>query len=183
MKKVAVFASGNGTNFENLLRQHDLNVEFALFVCDKKEAKAIDIAMRNNIPQFVFNPKDFASKGEYEKAIINELEKHGVEYIILAGYMRILSSEFVSKYRYKIINIHPSMLPNYKGAHAIEDAFYDNKNIFGVTIHYVDEEVDSGVVILQERVEDTLGLSLDEVTQKVHELEYKLYPKALKSIF
>ncbi len=183
MKKVAVFASGTGTNFDNLLRQSDLNVEFSLFVCDKKGANSINIAMINNIPQFVFNPKDYKNKEAYEQDIIEQLEKHEVEYIILAGYMRILSSDFVSRYPYKIINIHPSMLPHYKGAHAIEDAFNDNKNIFGVTVHYVNEEVDGGAIILQERVQDTLGLSLDEVTEKVHKLEYELYPKALKSIF
>ncbi len=182
MKRVAVFASGRGTNFDNLLRQADLNADFCLFVCDNKAAKAIDIAISNNIKTFVFNPKDYEKKADYEKEIIEKLSENNIEYIILAGYMRILSSEFVKKYEYKIINIHPSLLPLYKGAHAIEDAFNDNKNIFGVTVHFVNEEVDAGAIILQERVPDTLGLSIEEVTEKVHELEYKLYPKALKSI-
>ncbi len=182
MKKVAVFASGRGTNFENLLRQADLNADFVLFVSDNKDAKAIDIAFHNNIKSFVFNPKDYEKKADYEKEIIEKLEENEVEYIILAGYMRILSKEFVRKYEYKIINIHPSLLPLYKGAHAIEDAYYDNKNIFGVTVHFVNEEIDAGMIILQDRVQETLGLSLEEVTEKVHELEYVLYPKALKSI-
>ncbi len=182
MRKVAVFASGTGTNFENLLRQTDLNADICLFVCDNREAKAIQIAINFGVNSFVFNPKDYDKKADYENEIIKLLEENQVEYIVLAGYMRILSKEFVKKYEYKIINIHPSYLPHYKGANAIEDAFKDGKELFGVTVHFVNEEVDGGAIILQEKVRDTLGLSLEEVTQRVHELEYILYPKALKSI-
>ncbi len=182
MRKIAIFASGNGTNFDNLLRQNDLNADICLFVCDNKDAKSVQIAINFGIESFVFNPKDYEKKADYEKEIISYLEKNEVEFIVLAGYMRILSKEFVKKYEYKIINIHPSYLPHYKGAKAIEDAYKDNKGLFGVTVHFVSEEVDSGAIILQEKVRGTLGLSLEEVTQKVHELEYILYPKALKSI-
>ncbi|MFV0503086.1 MAG: phosphoribosylglycinamide formyltransferase [Lachnospirales bacterium] len=182
MKKVAIFASGTGTNFENILRQDDLNIDTKLFVCDNKKALSINIAKKNNINSFIFSPKDYKNRLEYEREIIRELEKNNIEYIILAGYMRILTCEFIEKYKGKIINIHPSLLPNYKGAHAIEDAYNDNKNIFGVTVHYVDEEVDSGEIILQERLDNTEGKTLKEITVKIHEIEYILYPKALKLV-
>ncbi len=182
MMKVAVFASGTGTNFQNLLNQKDLDIDFSLLVCDKPSANAIKIANDNNIEVLSFNPKEFNSKAEYEKLITDTLLEKEVELIVLAGYMRILSSEFVNKFNNKIINIHPSLLPLYKGATAIKDAFEDEKNIFGVSVHYVNEEVDGGEIILQDKVLNTEGLTLEEVTAKVHELEYKLYPMALKSI-
>ncbi len=182
MKKIAVFASGNGTNFKNIVNDKSIEAEISILICDNKNAKAISIANENNINTLVFTPKEFNSKAEYELLISEKLEELNIDLIVLAGYMRILSKEFVSKYSGKIINIHPSLLPLYKGATAILDAFNDGKNIFGVSVHYVNEEVDGGEIILQEKLENTDGLTLEEVTKKVHEIEYKLYPRAIKFI-
>lgn len=179
MKKIAVFASGNGTNFENILNRKDINAEIVFLICDNKNARAIEIARKNAIDTFVFSPKDYDSKKDYEREISKRIDTLDIDLIVLSGYMRILSKDFVEKYDRKIINIHPSMLPLYKGKNAIEQAFLDGKDIFGVTVHYVNAEVDDGEIILQERVSDTFGLSLEEVTRKVHELEYKLYPMAI----
>lgn len=179
MKKIAVFASGNGTNFENILNRKDINAEIVLLICDNKNARAIEIARKNAIDTFVFSPKDYDSKKDYEREISKHIDTLDIDFLVLSGYMRILSKNFVEKYDRKIINIHPSMLPLYKGKNAIEQAFLDGKDIFGVTVHYVNAEVDDGEIILQERVSDTFGLSLEEVTRKVHDLEYKLYPMAI----
>ncbi len=180
--KIAVFASGTGTNFNNLIRQKDIEAEFSLLVSDKVNAKALEIAKENGIKTFAFNPKEYNKKEDYEKEIINILEENKIDLLVLAGYMRILSREFIEKFRDRIINIHPSYLPHYKGANGIKDAYNDGKNIFGVSVHYVNEEVDGGEIILQERLFGMEGLTLEEVTKKVHELEYKLYPMALKMI-
>ncbi len=182
MKKVAIFASGTGTNFRNIINDKSLNLDCVLFVCDKPYAKSVDIAKEKNITSFVFNPKDYDSKSAYEKDIIFMLETYNVELIILAGYMRLLSADFTKKFENKIINIHPSLLPLYKGANAIPQAYDDGKNIFGVTIHYVNAEMDSGEIILQEKLTNTENLTLDEVTENIHQLEYKLYPMAIKKV-
>ncbi len=182
MKRVAVFASGTGTNFTNLIEQNDINADFCLLVVDKEDAKVIERAKHKNINTVVIPRKNYDKRSEFEQVIINSLENENIDIIVLAGFMRILSKEFVQKYEGRIINIHPSLLPLYKGATAIEDAFLDGKNIFGVTVHYVIPDIDSGEIIMQEKVLGTEGLTLLEVTEKVHELEYKLYPMALKSI-
>ncbi|MFV0440592.1 MAG: phosphoribosylglycinamide formyltransferase [Lachnospirales bacterium] len=182
MIKIAVFASGTGTNFRNIVEDKSINAKFSLFVCDRPKAKCIEIAKENDIDSFIFKAKDYKSKEEYEKIIMTKLDEKEIDLIVLAGYMRILSKEFVEKYNNKIINIHPSLLPLYKGATAVKDAFEDGKNIFGVTVHYVNEDVDGGEIIIQEQLENTKGLSLEEIFVKVHELEYKLYPMAIKSI-
>ncbi len=182
MINIAVFASGTGSNFKNLINRKDINANFSLLVCDKKKANVINIANKNNIKTFVFSPKDYQNKEDYENHIIEELEKNNIDLIVLAGYMRILSKKFVKKYENKIINIHPSYLPYYKGAKAITDAYEDGKNIFGVTVHYVNEEVDGGKIIIQEKLENTENLSIEEITEKIHNLEYKLYPYAIKML-
>lgn len=182
MKRIAVFASGNGTNFENIINDKSINADWSILICDNKNAKAIDIAKNNNIETFAFSAKDYENKAHYEKEISTILDNLEIDLIVLAGYMRILSKEFVEKYEGKIINIHPSLLPLYKGGHAIEDAFNDGKNIFGATVHYVVAEIDSGEIIIQDTVNNTEGLTLNEITQKVHELEYILYPKAIKIV-
>ncbi len=182
MIKVAIFASGTGTNFHNIISDTTLNIECVLFVCDNPKAKSIGIATEKCIPHFIFNPKDYDKKTDYEKEIIYLLEKHKVQLIILAGYMRLLSPDFTSRYDKKIINIHPSLLPLYKGGKAIPQAYADGKNIFGVTVHYVNEEMDSGEIILQEKLHNTEKLTLEEVEEKIHQLEYKLYPMAIKKV-
>ncbi len=182
MKKIAVFASGTGTNFKNLILDKTIEADFCLLVCDKEKAKAIEIANDNGIETFVFNPKEFDTRSDYEKVIANILEEKEIDLIVLAGYMRILTEKFVRRFEGKIINIHPSYLPHYKGAKAIKDAYEDGKNIFGVTVHYVNEKVDDGEIIIQEKLENTKECTLEQIEEMIHKLEYKLYPLAVKYI-
>lgn len=184
MKKIAIFASGSGTNFQelvNAVKSKELDAEITLLVCDKKDAFVIERAEKEDINTFLFNPKDYPNKESYESDIIKELKKSNIDFIALAGYMRILGKELLSEYKGKIINIHPSLLPSFKGKDAIKKAFDFGVKVTGVTIHWVDEGIDTGKIIEQEVVyigNDTL----EEVEEKIHKVEHKLYPKAIQKI-
>ena len=182
--KIAVFASGHGSNFEAIARAaqaEEIPADVVLLVCDKAEARACLIAEQMNIPSFVFSAKEYASKAEYEAAIVERCREAGVELICLAGYMRIVGETLLNAYSGKIINLHPALLPSFKGAKAIEQAFEYGVKIFGATIHYVDESLDGGKIIAQRAVEYD-GDSLEEVTAMVHDVEHQLYIETIKKI-
>ncbi len=182
--KIAIFASGYGSNFEAIARAAEAGVipaEVALLVCDKSTARACQIAEQMNIPTFVFSAKDYASKAEYEQKIIERCRKAEVELICLAGYMRIVGETLLKAYNGHIINLHPSLLPAFKGARAIEQAMEYGVKVFGATIHYVDESLDGGQIIAQRAVEYD-GDSLEEITAKIHAVEHQLYIETIKKI-
>ena len=182
--KIAVFASGYGSNFEVIARAAEageIPAEVVLLVCDKAEARACQIAEQMNIPMFVFSAKEYASKAEYEAAIVERCKQAEVELICLAGYMRIVGETLLNAYNGLIINLHPALLPSFKGAKAIEQAFEYGVKIFGATIHYVDESLDGGKIIAQHAVEYD-GDSLEEITAMVHNVEHQLYIETIKKI-
>ena len=182
--KIAVFASGYGSNFEVIARTAEageIPAEVVLLVCDKAEARACQIAEQMNIPMFVFSAKEYASKAEYESAIVERCKQAEVELICLAGYMRIVGETLLNAYNGLIINLHPALLPSFKGAKAIEQAFEYGVKIFGATIHYVDESLDGGKIIAQRAVEYD-GDSLEEITAMVHNVEHQLYIETIKKI-
>ena len=182
--KIAVFASGYGSNFEVIARAAkagEIPAEVVLLVCDKAEARACQIAEQMNIPMFVFSAKEYASKAEYESAIVERCKQAEVELICLAGYMRIVGETLLNAYNGLIINLHPALLPSFKGAKAIEQAFEYGVKIFGATIHYVDESLDGGKIIAQRAVEYD-GDSLEEITAMVHKVEHQLYIETIKKI-
>ena len=182
--KIAVFASGYGSNFEVIARAAkagEIPAEVVLLVCDKAEARACQIAEQMNIPMFVFSAKEYASKAEYEAAIVERCKLAEVELICLAGYMRIVGETLLNAYNGLIINLHPALLPSFKGAKAIEQAFEYGVKIFGATIHYVDESLDGGKIIAQRAVEYD-GDSLEEITAMVHNVEHQLYIETIKKI-
>jgi phosphoribosylglycinamide formyltransferase-1 len=182
--KIAVFASGYGSNFEVIARAAkagEIPAEVVLLVCDKAEARACQIAEQMNIPMFVFSAKEYASKAEYEAAIVERCKQAEVELICLAGYMRIVGETLLNAYNGLIINLHPALLPSFKGAKAIEQAFEYGVKIFGATIHYVDESLDGGKIIAQRAVEYD-GDSLEEITAMVHNVEHRLYIETIKKI-
>ena len=182
--KIAVFASGYGSNFEVIARAAEageIPAEVVLLVCDKAEARACQIAEQMNIPMFVFSAKEYASKAEYEAAIVERCKQAEVELICLAGYMRIVGETLLNAYNGLIINLHPALLPSFKGAKAIEQAFEYGVKIFGATIHYVDESLDGGKIIAQRAVEYD-GNSLEEITAMVHKVEHQLYIETIKKI-
>lgn len=177
MKTIAVFASGNGSNFEALAAacaEGRIDARIGLLVCDRPEAYVNERAARYGVPTFAFRPKEYASKGDYEREIVRRLREAGVELICLAGYMRIVSDVLLEAYPERIINIHPSLLPAFKGAHAIADAFAYGVKVFGVTIHYVNGELDGGRIVAQ-RAFPYEGDDVGELEAMVHAVEHPLY--------
>ena len=182
--KIAVFASGYGSNFEaiaNAALVGEIPAEVALLVCDKAEARAIEVARDKSVPTFVFSAKDYATKADYEREIVERCREAGVELICLAGYMRIVGEELLTAYEGRIINIHPSLLPSFKGARAIEQAMEYGVKIFGASIHYVDASLDGGRIIAQRAVEYD-GNSIEEVKAKIHAIEHELYIQTIKKL-
>ncbi len=185
-KNLAVFVSGSGTNLENIakcIEQGKLtHCKIALVVCDNPEAYALKRAKRFNIETFVVNRNDYKSKPEFEDVIVRALETSNVDYIALAGFMRILSQEFVKRFGWKIINVHPALLPKFPGAHAIRDAWEAGIQESGVTVHFVDSGIDTGPVILQKKVVRDASDTLESFEQKIHQVEYELYPQAVQML-
>lgn len=185
MRKIAVFASGTGTNFDAIqasIEDGKLDASIQLVVVDKQTAKVIEKAKAKNIDTFVFNPKEFVSKNDYEKVIVEECKKRGVEWIVLAGYMRILADALLEAYPDRIVNIHPSLLPAFKGKDAIGQAFNYGVKIMGVSIHYVNAEMDGGKIIAQRCFAVTDGMNHDEAEAEIHKIEHQLYPETLKKL-
>ena len=133
-----------------------------------------------NVETFVLSAKDFKSREDYDKEIIKELEKRSVRLVVLAGFMRLLSPYFVRQYKNKIMNIHPALLPSFKGTHGIKDAFEYGMEMTGVTVHFVDGELDHGPIILQEAVSIDGDDTLETLEEKIHKVEHRLYPKAIR---
>jgi len=182
---IAVFTSGNGTNLQAIIdavSSGAINAKIALVVSDNKDAYALRRAKKAGIQTFVLSHKEFASREAYDREIIKELEKKKIALVALAGFMRLLSPYFVKKYKNRILNIHPSLLPLFKGTQGIKDAFESGAKKTGVTVHFVDEELDHGPVILQEAVNIEKNDTLDTLEEKIHKVEHKLYPKAIQLV-
>ena len=180
---VAVFASGRGTNFSAIVRAHKkgrIPGNISLLVCDNSKAPVIGKAKRAGVEVFLIKRKDYSSKREFEDRIIQRLVEAGIDLVVLAGFMRLLSPEFVQRFRYKILNIHPALLPSFKGAHAVQDAFNYGAKVAGVTVHFVDEEMDHGPIILQAPVKIEENDTLESFESKIHKLEHKIYPEAVR---
>ena len=175
--RLAVFASGEGTNFEAIARacaDGRIDAEVVLMVCDKPAAPVVGKAGRIGIRSFVFSPKDYGSKAEYEAEIVRRLDAEKVELVCLAGYMRILSDVLLNAYEGRIINIHPSLLPAFRGAHAVEQAVEYGVKVYGITMHYVNSELDGGRIIAQKAFEYD-GSDPAEVHRIGQKIEHQLY--------
>lgn len=184
MIDLAVFCSGNGSNFEALCEaaeRNKLGARIAVMVCDNPAAFALERAFKHGIPTVVLSPKLFKARKDYEKLIVRILKSQKVDVIALAGFMRLFSRYFIKAYRGRIVNIHPSYLPAFKGAHAIRDAFEAGAKETGVTVHLVNEKVDSGKILEQEKVKIAASDTLASLEKRIHAVEHKLYPRALRS--
>ncbi|AIE58807.1 phosphoribosylglycinamide formyltransferase [Bacillus methanolicus] len=186
MKNIAVFASGSGSNFQAILdaiNNGSLKAKIKLLVCDQKNAYAIERAKAAQIPQFVFTAKNYLNKEEYENEIVHELKKYGVEFIVLAGYMRLIGPTLLKEYEGRIVNIHPSLLPAFPGKDAIGQALAARVKVSGVTIHFVDEGMDTGPIIAQQAVTIEDGETRESLQRKIQAVEHKLYPEVLQKLF
>lgn len=179
----AVFCSGHGTNLQAIIdavRKKRIRARLSLVVCDNPGACAVERARRAGIAVAIFDPKDFPSKKALESAIIRELNKKKIKLIALAGYMRILSDGFVRRYRDRILNIHPALLPAFKGGQAIRDALKYGVKVTGATVHFVTEDVDGGPIILQAACPIKGNDNEKTLLARVHKLEHKIYPEAIE---
>ena len=180
---IAVFASGQGTNFSAIARSvktGKIPANLSLLVCDNPKAKVIQKAKRAGVQIFLIKRADFASKRDFEDKIIQRLEEAKIDLVVLAGFMRILSGEFIQRFRLKILNIHPAILPSFKGTQGIEDAFNYGVKVTGVTVHFVDEEMDHGPIVLQRAVKIEQSDTLHSLESKIHKIEHKIYPEAIR---
>lgn len=185
MKRIAIFASGSGTNFEALVTACEtgkINGKVVLLVCDKKKAFVVERAKNHGIDSFVFSVKNYETKEAYEAQIVEKLKEYQIDLICLAGYMRMCGNTLLESYEGKIVNIHPALLPAFKGAHAIYDAYVYGVKVFGVTVHFIDHEMDCGTIIAQRAFEYTEGQTLEEVEAKIHEIEHELYPEVVRKL-
>ena len=183
MTRIAVFCSGYGSNFEAIaeaVRRRRLKAELALLVCDNPNAYAVRRAAKHRIPAVVVSPKLFHSREDYEKFVLSILKNQKVDLVVLAGFMRILTPRFIRAYRHKILNVHPSLLPAFKGAHAIRDAFKAGVKVTGVTVHVVTDQLDSGPILAQKAVRRSKSDTLKSLEKKIHRTEFKLYSKTIQ---
>ena len=173
--KIAIFASGNGSNFEALAKHFEKSNDYKIeiLIYDKKDAFVITRSKNFNIESKYV---DYSfGKNNAEDQIIEILKDKSIDIVFLAGFMRILSKKVIDT-NIPIINIHPSLLPKYKGINSIERAYNSNDEKIGVTIHYVNEGVDDGEIIIQEAIELDKGKTLSEIENEVHKIEHKIYP-------
>ncbi len=183
MTKIAVFASGKGSNFAAIARaikKGRLDAELTLLVCDNPGAPVIQRAKRLKVKVALVKKENFSSREDFEKAVIRHLQENGVDLIVLAGFMRMLGTELLSNYQGRILNIHPALLPAFKGSEGIKDAFTYGAKITGVTVLFVVEKMDHGPIILQAAVKIEEKDTLESLQTKIHKLEHKLYPEAIR---
>jgi phosphoribosylglycinamide formyltransferase-1 len=185
IKKLAVLVSGNGSNLQSIIDSiniGEINANISLVISNIETAYALIRAKRENLNSAFLNHKNFSSRESFDQALSELLIKHEVDLIVLAGFMRILSNSFIEKFNKKIINIHPSLLPKYPGLKTHEKVMNNNDKYHGVTIHLVDEGLDSGPIIAQARFVATKYKDIDGLITKVHSIEHKLYPMIIKMI-
>ena len=183
-KQLAVFASGTGTNFDAIARacaEGVINADVAVMVCDKPGAAVIEKAERYGVDTFVFSPKSYPSKAAFETEIVKVLDAKKIDLVCLAGYMRIVGPVLLEAYEGRIINIHPSLLPSFKGAHAVEDAVAYGVKVYGITIHWVNADLDGGKIIAQ-RAFDYDGNDPAEVHRIGQKIEHQLYIETINKL-
>lgn len=180
--RVAVFASGSGTNLQAIIDAGIDTIEIGLVFSNKPDAYALERAKNHNIPTEVLDHKSYKDRSEFDREIIKIIEPYKLDLIILAGYMRILSSDFVRAYRGKIINIHPALLPSFPGINSARQALEYGVKYTGVTVHYVDEGVDTGPIILQSIVQIKDGDTEESLLEKIHKVEHQIYPDAIRLV-
>ena len=180
--KFAVFVSGNGSNLEVIIdavKSGDIKAELALVVCDRRKALALKKAAAAGIKTVCLLRKDYATPQSYERDIVISLKNEGVDFVVLAGFMKILSSFFIKTYPNKILNVHPSLLPAFKGARGIKDTFTYGTKVAGVTIHFVDDMMDHGPIIAQQAFRIAPKETLKSLEARVHKVEHQIFPKAI----
>ncbi len=185
MKRIAFLVSGSGTNMQNLIQKikaREIPADPAIVISNKPGVKALEKAAAFGVKTEVIDHKAYATRELFDEALAKCLDSHKIDIIVLAGFMRVLTPDFVRKYYGRLINIHPALLPAFPGAHAIKDAWNAKVKETGVTVHFVDSGVDTGPVILQRKVPVLSADTLEILETRIHQVEYEIYPEALKLV-
>lgn len=183
LKKITVLFSGEGTNLKNIIDTlHKKEINGTLYkvsgaICNKKEANGIKICKDYDIPLTLIEHKDFNSREEFDKELVKAIQSYDPDLTVLAGFMRILTPLFTDNI--KSINLHPSLLPLFKGTNAIEKSFYSDMKVGGVSVHYVSSELDGGKIVLQECCKKEDNETLESFTKKIKDIEHQILPKAI----
>ncbi|MFD1021034.1 phosphoribosylglycinamide formyltransferase [Thalassobacillus hwangdonensis] len=185
MRRLAVFASGTGSNFDAIAAEIErgaVQAEISLVVCDRPGARVIEKAEAQGIETFVFSAKDYPDKAAYENELLTACREKGIEWLILAGYMRLIGPTLLEAYENRIVNIHPSLLPAFPGKDAIGQAFDKRVKVTGVTVHFVDAGMDTGPIIDQEAVRIDENDTRETLQKKIQAVEHRLYPAVIKEL-
>ncbi|MFP4473835.1 MAG: phosphoribosylglycinamide formyltransferase [Candidatus Omnitrophota bacterium] len=181
--KFAVLISGSGTNLQAIIdavKAGGITAECALVISSRDDAFGLKRAEQAGIPSAVFNPKNYTNPQSVDRDMVITLKKNGIDFIVMAGYMRMLTPFFIKEYPRKILNIHPALLPSFKGVQGIKDAWTYGAKVTGVTVHFVDEKMDHGPIILQEPLKVVETDTLEDLEAKIHKIEHRVYPKAIQ---
>lgn len=178
---IAVLLSGSGTNFQAILDECDrgLPVRVCAVVASRPDAFGIERARRAGIPVLVMNRDKYADPVAADREIAAFAQGHGARYLVMAGYMRKVTPELLSAYPNRVLNLHPALLPSFKGAHAIQDAFDAGVKVTGVTVHLANEDYDRGPIVAQRAVEVREDDTLETLEARIHQAEYEIYPWVL----
>lgn len=183
VKNIAILFSGNGSNLEAILNKvhnktfKNTTIKCNLCISNKKDAYGIIRAKKFGLDTKIIENKNFKLREDFDKALVDEIQKHNIDLTILAGFMRILTPVFTSQI--KAINIHPSILPLFKGANALQESFKSDMMIGGVSVHMVNEELDGGKIIAQETFKREKNMSLEKWEEKIHSLEHEILPQCV----
>ncbi|MCJ7744910.1 MAG: phosphoribosylglycinamide formyltransferase [Actinobacteria bacterium] len=180
---IGVLASGSGTNLEAIARAIDdgeVPAKIVLVLSDNPDAFALERARKRGIPTRVVLLSDYPDRPSYDRAIVEALEEARVDLVVLAGYMKLAGPELVRAFSGRIMNIHPALLPSFPGTHGVRDALEHGARVSGVTVHFVDEGLDTGPIIVQEAVPVEEGDEEETLHDRIHQAEYRQYPKAIR---
>ena len=180
---IAILASGSGSNAQAMIDKAAagvLDVNICCIVCNRPGAGVIERARKAGVTCVVLDHKEFADRESFDLAVVQTLQDHGAQLIVLAGYMRMLSTAFLEAFSGRVINIHPALLPSFPGVHGGSDACEYGVKISGCTVHFVEEKMDSGPVIIQAAVPVNPGEEVDDLMQRIHAMEHRIYPQAIQ---
>ncbi|MCL2403045.1 MAG: phosphoribosylglycinamide formyltransferase [Coriobacteriia bacterium] len=183
--QLGILLSGGGSNLQAIVDAIDaghLDAEISVVISNKPDAYGLERAKIAGISAIGLNPKDFADRNAFDQAALNELRKHQVDWVVMAGYMRLLTSTVLDAYPNKVLNLHPSLLPSFVGAHAIRDALAAGVRMTGVTVHIANEIFDEGPIIAQRAVPVLQDDNHDSLAQRIHAVEHELYPEVLQLV-
>lgn len=181
--KLGVLASGSGTNLQAIIdacESGEVSAEVVLVVSNVSDAYALERAKKHGIKAVFIDKDNFESRKDYDGELISILRDNQVDLVVLAGYMLLVDSEFVRAFKGRIMNIHPALLPSFMGTHGVKDALDYGVKISGVTVHFVDEGLDTGPIILQEAVAVMENDTVESLHGRIHQAEYRIYPAAIK---